>query len=195
MVLGIAMKQSKLPDDFYERKNRWLQCRIGKELRVAYRILDLGCGACGLAEFLRKTYRQCVTGIDISDTTFPRHDVPEHALKPLRCIKANAAHLDFVMDGKIDAVFSRWAVHEMDDPRGVLKEAFRTLRPGGKILILDFPKDSLAQRLWNEDYYTLQEIEEMLQETGFDDIRTRTIAQGQVIWATGFRPALKLARR
>jgi len=180
------MRSAKLPDDFYEKAKPRLQRRIGRELRPAYRILDLGCGSCGLAQFLRKTYRQRVTGVDISDGSFPRHDAPLEKRSPLRCVKADAAQLDFVRDGAVDAVVSMWALHEMADAQGMLREARRVLRPGGEVLIVDFPRGSLAQRLWNENYYTPFEIDHMLVGAGFRETRAKPIERRQVIWAKGY---------
>ena len=182
------MKRGELPDDFYEKAKPRLQRRIGRELRLAYRILDLGCGSCGLAQFLRRAYGQRVTGVDISDSRFPRHDAPSQKRSPLRCIKADAAHLDFVRAGAVDAVVSMWALHEMKDVEGALRETFRVLRRGGEILIVDFPRRSLAQRLWNEDYYSVKETGGLLARAGFQDIRVKTIERGQVTWATGLQP-------
>jgi len=62
------------------------------------------------------------------------------------------------------------------------------LRPGGKLLVVDFPKGSLAQRLWSEDYYRPDEVKCLLKEAGFSDIRVRLIEQGQVIWACAHQP-------
>ena len=50
------MSLAKLSDNFYDQiKPRLYQC-VGKELRLAYRALDLGCGACELAWYLSETY-------------------------------------------------------------------------------------------------------------------------------------------
>ena len=62
------------------------------------------------------------------------------------------------------------------------------LRPGGKMLVVDFPKGSLAQRLWDENYLTPSEVGTLLKDAGFAGVCARTIHNGQVIWATGFRP-------
>jgi len=69
----------------------------------------------------------------------------------------------------------------MVDARGALKEANRILRPGGEILIVDFPRGSLAQRLWNEDDYDPNEVACTLQQGGFNEVRATTIERGQVI--------------
>ena len=86
----------------------------------------------------------------------------------------------------MDAVVSMWALHEMEDPAGMLREAWRVLRPGGEILILDFPRGSLAQRLWNEKYYTIRQMDHMLRQAHFEEVRVKTIERGQIAWASGY---------
>jgi ubiquinone/menaquinone biosynthesis C-methylase UbiE len=81
-----------------------------------------------------------------------------------------------------------WALHEMEHPEAILAEAFRALRPGGEILIIEFPRGSLAQTLWNEDYYSPARINQMLIDAGFTDVRAKLIERKQIIWAKGFRP-------
>jgi len=184
------MMQSKdLPDDFYQELRPKLYRRIGRELALAHRVLDLGCGSCELVAFLRKAYRQRVTGVDVSEGRLPRHDDPSKSRAPMRCIKCNAARLAFLRDGSMDAVVTTWAVHEMDSPPDAMAEACRVLRPGGKMLVVDFPKGSLAQRLWDEKYLTAAEVGALLRGAGVVRVRARTIYDGQVIWAHGTRPA------
>jgi len=178
-------------DDYYDKIKPHLHQRIGRELRVAYRVVDFGCGSCELVRFLRDKYRQRVTGIDISDNDFPGHSHRRTARKLRKCVKSDAADVGFIRDGTIDAVVSMWALHEMDEPANVLREGYRILRPGGEILIVDFPRDSIAQQLWDEQYYTVREIGDMLNETGFNDVKAKTIKRRQIIWARGFKPSLE----
>ena len=70
----------------------------------------------------------------------------------------------------------------MAEPIEVLIEANRILRGGGVVLIVDFPRNSLAQRLWNEDYHTAAEVDQMLHEAGFADVECELIAREQLIW-------------
>jgi len=88
-----------------------------------------------------------------------------------------------------------WALHEIEGANQALREAHRALRAGGGIVIVDFPADSLAQRLWNEDDYAPDEVARMLREAGFDEVRVKPIERGQVLWATGFRAAREPAVR
>jgi len=183
------MRAPAVPRDFYERIHDRLWERIGRELSLAHRVLDVGCGNCGLVRFLRRRYRQRVTGVDISDGKLPRQDDPSCSRAALRCIKADASHLSFLRDGGVDGMVTTWALHEMADPKAVFREVFRVMRPGGEVLIVDFPRNGLAQHLWDEKYWTPEGVGTLLKKVGFVRVRARTIFQDQVIWAVGFRPS------
>jgi len=80
-----------------------------------------------------------------------------------------------------------WAMHEMEHPESILSEAYRIIRPGGKILAIDFPRGSLAQRIWNEDYYRLNEMVRILSDAGFDQVRARLIEKDQIAWVRSWK--------
>ena len=186
MAVHITNKEN-LSDDFYDRLKPDLHKRIGRELRLARRVLDLGCGSCDLVRYLAETYRQEVIGVDISSGRFPGKRRPREGIR-FRCFRRDAEQLGFADDGSVDAVVIKWALHEVKRPEAVLAETRRVLRPGGELLIVDFPKDSLAQRLWNEDYFHPDEVKSLLRKTEFSDIRVRLIEHGQVLWARADRP-------
>jgi len=186
MIRKVDTARSRLPEDFYEKIKPRLHRRIGRELRLARCVLDLGCGSCELVQYLADTYHQQVTGADISSDSFPRRRRSRHGAR-FRCIRQNATTLRFAADQSMDAVVIVWTLHEMDHPKRILAEVRRVLRPGGEVLVVDFPKDSLAQELWDEDYYRPDEIKEFLTEAGLTGIRVRLIERGQMIWARAFR--------
>jgi len=169
-----------LPEDYYEQIKDRVRRRIAGRLRSARRVLDLGCGSCELDRFLAEQNGQDVVGVDISDGSFPGNDA---LCERVRCRKADGRRLDFIRDCSVDAMVSVHALHEMDRPVEVLREADRVLRGGGVVLVVDFPRDSLAQRLWDENYYAPREIAEMLRQDGFAGAESRLIAKGQLIWA------------
>jgi len=181
------MSPAKRSDNFYDKIKPRLHQRVGKELRLAYRVLDLGCGACELAKYLSETYGQKVTGVDISANSFPNNRNITKNTGHLRCIRKDAARLTFIRNETIDAAIIFWALHEMKNAQVILQETHRVLRPGGEILIIEFPRNSLAQKLWNEDYYTNKELTVFLREAGFKDIRAKRIEHKQILWVTGFR--------
>ena len=174
-------------ENLYEQIKPRLHRRIGKELRLAWRVLDLGCGSCDLVRYLGAKYKQRITGVDISSGSFPRKRTSPNGVR-FRCLRRDAARLEFAGDRSVDAVVMMWALHEMDHPEAILVETRRVLRPGGEVLIVDFPRGSLAQKLWNEDYYRPDEVKRLLVKTGFADIRARLIEKQQVLWARGHQP-------
>jgi ubiquinone/menaquinone biosynthesis C-methylase UbiE len=181
------MSYKILSDRFYEGIKPRLYQRVGRELRLAYRVLDLGCGACELAQYLSNTYGQKVTGVDISADRFPNKRNISNNIKHIRCIRKDAAQLDFVRNERMDAAIIFWALHEMTNPQAILREAYRVLRPGGKLLVVEFPRNSLAQKLWNEDYYTSRQLTGILRKAGFADIKAKRIEHNQILWVTASR--------
>jgi len=180
-----------LPEDYYERIKARLHQRICRELRTAKRILDIGCGSCELDRLLAEQNGRRIVGVDISDTKFPEEEAHTGAIQ---CRKGDAGNLDFLKDGSMDAVVSVYAMHEMTDALKALKEARRVLRQGGTILIIDFPKASLAQQLWNEKYYTRSQVASMLRQGGFVDVESRAIFQRQLVWARARKARTAKAR-
>jgi len=179
-------KLSNLSDDFYDKIKLRLYKRIGQELCLAYRVLDLGCGSCELARYLAEVYEQQVTGIDILGESFPSYQDLGKAYPNINCIRHDGEDLGF-LNHTADAAIMLWSLHEMRHPQKVLQEAKQAIRAGGKMLIVDFPSGSLASKLWNENYYTAEEVERLLLEAGFEDVDVTLSEQKQVIWATAHR--------
>ena len=178
--------KENLSESFYERMKPRLHKRIGRELRLAHRVLDLGCGSCELVRYLADSFHQQVTGVDISSDSFPKRRRSKKG-RIFRCIREDAIGLKSIRDESVDAVVIMWALHEMKHPRAILAAVCRVLRPGGETLVVDFPRDSLAQRLWDENYWSPLEMRQMMKEAGLAEVRAKTIERGEIIWATGRR--------
>ncbi len=182
------MEMSVQTRNFYDKIKPRLHWRIGRRLRPAGRVLDVGCGSCDLVRHLADTYRQAVTGVDISQESFPHERQTAHGMH-YDCRKTAADRLGFLEDMSVDAAVTMWALHEMDRPLVILKEIRRVLRPGGLLLVVDFPPQSLAYALWHEDYYSCEWIRRTMYRAGFSDVEVRLIEGGQLTWGEGFRPA------
>jgi len=181
-------------EDFYRKIKPRLHKRIGRELRLAGRVLDLGCGSCDLVKYLARSYGQVVTGVDVSGGSFPRRRQTKEGRR-FRCVRKNARYLAFLKDASVDAVVSTLAFHEMSHPQAILAEAHRVLRPGGELLIVDFPRGSIAQELWNEDYYTPQKLTRMVADSDFAEVQAKSIERGQIMWIRGYRPSAEAGTR
>lgn len=173
--------------DFYEVIEPRLHHRIGHELRLAGHVLALGYASCNLAQYLTRAYRQHVTGVNICPETV--HSQRRSWSRPGdRCGHTFVTDLDFIADLSVDAVVIMWALPDTERPKKVLRGANCVLRPGGEILIVESPKDSLARGLWYEDYNRSDELASMLDLAGFQEVKIELIEQGRIIWAVGFRP-------
>ena len=181
---GDRSRVADLPEDFYTQIKGTLQQRIAERLGSARHVLDVGCGSCDLARFLATNNRQHVVGVDVSDHNFPDQDLDDETVE---CHRTDARRLAFVEDRSFDAAVSVYALHEMDKPVEVLTEVKRVLRTGAVVLLVDFPRGSLAERLWQENYYTVEEVRVMLKRAGFRPTDLRRIAQRQIIWAEGVK--------
>ena len=181
------MPTEDLPGDFYDRIKPRLHRRIARELRAARRVLDLGCGSCDLVRQLAETPGREVIGVDLSSVEFPRTRRTPGGAR-FRCLTGKEKRIVSVANASVDAVVTMWALHEMAYPRDMLREVGRVLRPGGEALVVDFPRDSLAQRIWNEDYYRPPEIGRLLSEAGFARVRVQLIEKDQIAWVRGWKP-------
>ena len=152
--------------------------KISSAVADADPILDVGCGEGKLVNFLAMVLGREVWGIDISSSKLvnAREAAKAGGVSHLvRFMGGDASDLDFLADESFAAVVSRYTLHELENPLSALKELWRLLRVGGKLMVIDFIKGGEAEKLWRESYYTPQEIESMLEKAGFGDVATEFV--------------------
>ena len=151
-------------------------------------ILDIGCGTGEVLYQLHKRLGDAITlyGID------PSNDMLEVARQNLR--KAANAKLDFGIgeqlqfpDASFDWVVSSLTFHHvpLEVKRATIRESYRVLKPGGKVLISDFGKPTTwagrAFGAWYADHAFTSDnlkdiVTELIQEAGFSDIADTIVA-------------------
>jgi SAM-dependent methyltransferase len=105
------------------------------------KVLDVATGAGGFVDTLLENLQNVeeIVGIDIEERgaqAFARN----FADKPIRFVKMDAARMTFP-DASFDTVCIANSLHHMADPKRVLSEMKRVLRPGGNFIVLEMYRD------------------------------------------------------
>ncbi len=146
----------------FGRDQAWRKFAVRKaELRSTDRVLDVACGTGDLtkafAEALAKLGRKKegdeapVVGLDFTPEML---DVArERKATPLtEYIEGDAMDLPFE-DGSFDVVSIAFGIRNVSRPEAALSEFCRVLRPGGRLIILEFGKPGFAPIRWGNDFY------------------------------------------
>ena len=134
-------RKSEEYDDWYRTPKGRLVDRIEKEAVYEYlkpepgmKILDVGCGTGNFSLELARLGAR-VTGIDISEPMLTRaRSKAQSECLAIDFRRADARRLPFD-DNAFDAVVSVTALEFVPDLREALTEAFRVLKPGGRLVV------------------------------------------------------------
>jgi ubiquinone/menaquinone biosynthesis C-methylase UbiE len=118
------------------------------EALKATRILEVGCGTChwlaAMAQAGLSPY-----GLDLSSGML----LQAHLHNPvLPLAQGYARHLPYA-DGSFDLVMCVNSIHHFSDARSFVKDAFRTLRPGGTLAIVGSDPHGQHYRWYVYDYF------------------------------------------
>ena len=84
-----------------------------------------------------------------------------------------------IEDGAVDLVFFSQSLHHALHPQRAVGEAWRILRAGGRIVILDLVKHRFeeAREMYADEWlgFSESELETMLEKTGFRDVQTSVV--------------------
>ena len=96
---------------------------------------DLGCGTGRLSEALAPFARR-VVAVDASAAML---EAARARLAATPNVEVRAGELESlpVADGELDAAVASLVLHYLADPEAALAEAFRALRPGGRLVVVD----------------------------------------------------------
>jgi ubiquinone/menaquinone biosynthesis C-methylase UbiE len=107
-------------------------------------VLDVACGPGILSAAIAKSARE-VVAFDLTPEMLKKaaQRCSDAGLANVTFREGNAAELPFA-DATFDAAVTRLSVHHFDQPRGVISEIFRILRPGGSFVIADVISSEVA---------------------------------------------------
>lgn len=147
--------------------------------REAGRVLDLGCGTGALLPLLGEWDAgvRRYTGVDLSPEML--RVAAGKAAFPAGFAAASADALPF-REAAFDTVISASSLHFWARPEAALGEVRRVLRPGGRLLLVDWSRDPAAMRLL--------ELWLRLRSAGRSHHRVLTVAEARaLLGGAGFR--------
>ena len=184
------------------------------EISAGESVLDLGSGA-GIDCFLaaqRVGPQGRVLGVDMTPTMVERarSNTRSGTYANVEFRLGEMEHLP-IADGSVDVVISNCAINLAPDQRAVYREAFRVLKPGGRLAISDVVaihpladeerSDPALRSSCSSGALEVEELHAVLRDCGFDEIQIEPRAaescaapfDGQA--SPGVRPADLRARR
>jgi ubiquinone/menaquinone biosynthesis C-methylase UbiE/DNA-binding transcriptional ArsR family regulator len=167
-------------------------------LRPAETIADLGAGEGTLSQLLAATAEK-VIAIDNSEkmVAFGSSTARENGFTNLE-YRLGDIEDPPIADGEVDLALFSQALHHAASPPRALASAFRIVRPGGRVLILDLASHGYEQardlyaHLWLG--FSEIELDRLVRGAGFEPVRVTIVARErrapnfQTILACGVRP-------
>jgi len=121
--------------DEVERLAAWLEVQPGTH------VADVGAGdgtfAVALARRVGPSGHVYATELDATRLADIRQAATDAGLSNVTVIEAAVSHTN-LPDACCDALFSRVVYHHLTDPAAINADIFRALRPGGRLMIIDF---------------------------------------------------------
>jgi demethylmenaquinone methyltransferase/2-methoxy-6-polyprenyl-1,4-benzoquinol methylase len=123
-------------------------------------VLDCACGTGDLTLAFARTPGKTVIGLDFTPEMLDLARVKTDRAAErgpglaatVRYIQGDAQNLPFE-DGSFDVVSIAFGIRNVQRPELAVGEFFRVLRPGGRLVILEFDRPGLAPVRWANDFY------------------------------------------
>ena len=142
------------------------------DLKQSNVFIEIGAGTAFFSiAFLQQAKPSTLYACDISDTMLnwiTENVIPNHpAIFPIQS-QEESIPLD---NGIADLVFTIHLHHELESPGQTLDEAFRMLRIGGKILIIDWKKQDMPEGPPTHIRCEPDDIKKQMKNSGFKQIQ------------------------
>ena len=140
---------------------RWRKSAVrAAQIMPGDTVLDCACGTGDLTIAFAKTNAKAVTGLDFTAEMLNLAKIKtdrlaeQNKIKPkaVRYIQGDAQNLPFP-DSTFDVLSIAFGIRNVQNPEQAVREFYRVLRPGGRLVILEFDRPSLAPVRWFNDFY------------------------------------------
>lgn len=121
------------------------------------RVLDVACGTGDLTQAFAGTAAAEVVGLDFTPEMLAlaeekRTRLSGNVASKVRYVEGDAQHLPFE-DGSFDVVSIAFGIRNVADPAKAVREFARVLRPGGRLVVLEFDRPTWQPMRWFNDFY------------------------------------------
>lgn len=127
-------------------------------VRPGETVLDLACGTGDLTQaFARRSPAGLVIGADFTHemlelAAHKRAKLDPRVAERVRYIEADAMALPFA-DASVDVLSIAFGIRNVQEPARAVAEFARVLRPGGRVVVLEFDRPSIPPVRWFNDFY------------------------------------------
>lgn len=181
---GAAHRQAEagVDEDLYTRLEKEIHRLLVELLGSRGPILEIGCGDCRHVEKLARATGAKVVGIDINGDKLPGES---RGRVGTDCLQENAETVSGAVKDRFSSAVARFVVHELEHPKLVLREVFKVLRRGGVVVLADPVKGSIAEQLYQEEYYTAGQLAGFLRWAGFSEVGCTLLGNGNLAFVVG----------